>query len=82
MSGCRYAVGEDWFNVKDLKSILHIIFIIEALTEEEKEKLAKIKKKMKRKVSWLHMGKLKGSKISFHFLFVSSDLNIRSCRFN
>lgn len=26
MSGCRYAVGEDWFNVKDLKSILHIIF--------------------------------------------------------
>lgn len=44
-------VGEDLFNAKDLKSILHIIFTIEALTEEEKEKLAKIKKKMKRKVS-------------------------------
>lgn len=72
-------MSEDLFNAKDLKSILHIIFIIEALTEEEKEKLAKIKKKMKRKVSWLHKGKLK---ISFRFLFVSSDLNIRSYRLN
>lgn len=62
-------MGEDLFNAKDLKSILHVLFIIEALTEEEKEKLAKIKKKMKRKVSWLHMGKLNGSKISFHLLF-------------
>lgn len=75
-------MGEDLFNAKNLKSILLIIFIIEALTEEEKEKLAKIKKKMKRKVSWLHMGKLNGSKIPFNFLFVSSDMNIRSYRLN
>lgn len=73
-------MGEDLFNAQDSKSILLILFIIEALTEEEKEKLAKIKKKMKRKVSWLHMGKLNGCKISFHFLFVSSDMNIRSYR--
>lgn len=35
---------------KRWKSILSVLFIIEALTEEEKEKLAKIKKKLKRKV--------------------------------
>lgn len=31
-----------------------LLTFIEALTEEEKEKLAKIKKKMKRKVSLSH----------------------------
>lgn len=40
------------FNAKALKVIFSILSIIEALTEEEKEKLAKIKKKMKRKVSF------------------------------
>lgn len=40
------------------KSVLKLVvpisffFFVEALTEEEKEKLAKIKKKMKRKVCW------------------------------
>lgn len=55
-------------NAKALKSIFYILFIIEALTEEEKEKLAKIKKKMKRKVSF--------------FVFVTSDLNFRTYGLN
>lgn len=42
-------------NAKALKSIFSILFIAEALTEEEKEKLAKIKKKMKRKVSFFYV---------------------------
>lgn len=42
-------------NAKALKSIFSILFIVEALTEEEKEKLAKIKKKMKRKVSFFYV---------------------------
>lgn len=44
-------------------SMLSILFIVEALTEEEKEKLAKIKKKMKRKVGCM-------------FPFVFSDFKI------
>lgn len=57
MSKCRCTV--DWIsfflNAMALKSIVSILFILEALTEEEKEKLAKIKKKMKRKVSFFYV---------------------------
>lgn len=36
-----------------------ILFILEALTEEEKEKMAKIKKKMKRKVNFFYVIKIR-----------------------
>lgn len=70
------------FNSKDLKSILPILSIAEALTEEEKEKLAKIKKKMKKKVGCLHIGNLKGIIYAniYIYIILHKICNIRSYR--
>lgn len=62
MSECRCTVVWIPFfslNAKALTSIVSVLFILEALTEEEKEKLAKIKKKMKRKVSFFDVSTIK-----------------------
>lgn len=54
MEGWRRASSSLDFAYRNFKSVLQLIVcdspFVEALTEEEKEKLAKIKKKMKRKV--------------------------------
>lgn len=52
MGGCILEGPDDMFSECPEANCSYFFFFLEALTEEEKEKLAKIKKKMKRKVCW------------------------------